>query len=472
MSRKQQSQWEFGELFESKEQTPVETRKVYSVSELNRRAKSLLEDQLGRVWVEGEISGLRRQSSGHSYFSIKDERGQISCALFRGNSSEARTHLQDGAMVLVQGEVTLYEPRGQFQLIVQKVELQGRGALQVQFEKLKAKLNEEGLFAVERKRTLPEYTARVGIVTSPTGAALRDVINVIERRNPALELVLAPCRVQGEGAAKEMVQALARLNQWSIRDRDGLDLILVTRGGGSLEDLWAFNEESLARAIADSKVPVVSAVGHEIDFMISDLVADVRAATPSAAAELITEGVFASREFVARTFSRLGRLAGERVGLAKRELGHASHRLRQLHPRRKLLQSCQRLDELSAWLLRLAKRGVSEGSYKLQQCRQGLEFVRPDKVVRQKKDRLAWLMERLNAVTIQRLHDCRNDYVNQLNKLRLLSPDNVLSRGYSITSDAKSGGIIRDVTKVKTGQQIATRLLNSTVLSTVDKIED
>ena len=216
-------------------------------------------------------------------------------------------------MVLVHGEVTVFEARGQFQIIVRKVELQGRGALQAKFEQLKDKLNEEGLFAAERKRALPTYPARVAIVTSPTGAALRDVLHVIERRNPSLELVLVPCRVQGEGAADEIVAAVRRLNDWSYRNWDGLDLILLTRGGGSLEDLWAFNEEVLARTIAESKLPIVSAVGHEIDFMISDLVADFRAATPSAAAELITEGVFASRDFIRRTSNQLNRLANERT---------------------------------------------------------------------------------------------------------------------------------------------------------------
>ena len=333
MTREQQNQWEFGDLFEQKaEQVP--TKKVYTVSEINRRAKNLLEDQLGDVWVEGEVSGLRRQASGHCYFAIKDESGQISCTLFRGTSSEAKSHLKDGAMVLIQGEATLYEARGQYQMIVRKLELQGRGALQIKFEKLKAKLDDEGLFAAERKKKLPQFPARIGVITSPTGAALRDVVHVIQRRDPSLELVLAPCRVQGDGAAAEMGMAIKQLNRWSAKSGNRLDLVLLTRGGGSLEDLWGFNEESLARAIASSTLPVVSAVGHEIDFMISDFAADVRAATPSAAAELITEGVFASRDFVARSTCRLERLASDKLSLAKRELAHAIHRRRhRLRPR-------------------------------------------------------------------------------------------------------------------------------------------
>ena len=472
MSREQQSQWEFGDLFEQKKEAPIETRKVYSVTELNRRARNLLESQLGNIWVEGEISGLRLQSSGHCYFSIKDEKGQISCALFRGTSSESRKHLKDGAMVLVHGEVTVFEARGQFQIIVRKVELQGRGALQAKFEQLKDKLNEEGLFAAERKRELPTYPARVGIVTSPTGAALRDVLHVIERRNPSLELVLVPCRVQGEGAADEIVAAVRRLNDWSYRNWDGLDLILLTRGGGSLEDLWAFNEEVLARTIAESKLPIVSAVGHEIDFMISDLVADFRAATPSAAAELITEGVFASRDFIRRTSNQLNRLANERINLAKRDLGYTIHRLGQAHPRRKLLQSCQRVDELAVQLLRLAKRGVEGGAYRLQRCQRSLELSRPDKLLAQFQSRLTWLCERLKVESANRVSASRAEFEKQHDKLRLLSPDNVLSRGYSITSDAVTGEIIRDVSKLKTGQSMTTRLTKGKVVSTIERLED
>jgi len=472
MNREQQNQWEFGDLFEPKKEKPIEPRKVYSVTELNRRTRNLLEDKLGNVWVEGEVSGLRRQSSGHCYFAIKDERGQISCALFRNTSSEARPLLRDGAMVLIQGEVTLYETRGQFQLIVRKVELQGRGALQVKFEQLKAKLNEEGLFAANRKRILPEYPSRVGIVTSPTGAALRDVLHVIGRRNPSLELVFEPCNVQGEGAVVEMVKAVRRLNKWSQRNWNGLDLILLTRGGGSLEDLWAFNEEMLARVIAESMVPVVSAVGHEIDIMISDLVADVRAATPSAAAELMTEGVFASREFVSRVFERLFRLADEKIHLAKRELGHAGHRLGQAHPRRKLLRSFQRVDELTSQLLRLTKRCVEGSEHRLLRCQQSLELLRPDKVLNQFQSRLAWLVERLSAELENRITASRAQLEKQHESLRLLSPDNVLSRGYSITSDMSTGKIVRDVAKLKPCQQLATRLSKGKVISTIDRLED
>ncbi|MCL4785482.1 MAG: exodeoxyribonuclease VII large subunit, partial [Verrucomicrobia bacterium] len=258
MPRESKSQWDFGELF-----PPEQTRRVWSVSELTEQVRRVLERQVGQVWVTGEVTNLRAQSSGHIYFTLKDAGAQVSCVLFRGAPVSHRELLADGQKVLLQGEITVYEARGQYQLIVRAVELQGVGALQVAFEKLKQKLAAEGLCATERKRPLPEFPRRIGLVTSPTGAAIRDVLHVVRRRNPGLEILLAPCRVQGEGAAAEVAEAIRLLNTWaaSPTSRGGLDVILVTRGGGSLEDLWAFNEEVVARAIFESVVPGGSAVG-------------------------------------------------------------------------------------------------------------------------------------------------------------------------------------------------------------------
>ncbi len=247
MGKQIKSQWDFGELF-----PPETTRRVLTVTELTGQIKRLLEQQVGAVWVSGEITNLRLQSSGHCYFTLKDAGAQLNCVLFRGEATAARALLQDGRKVLLQGDLTVYEPRGQYQLLVHAVELQGVGALQIAFEKLKQKLAEDGLFAPERKRPLPRFPQRIGLVTSPTGAAIRDVLHVVQRRNPALEIILAPCRVQGDGAATEIAAAIRMLNEYNAALRpphSALDLILVTRGGGSLEDLWAFNEEVVARAI-------------------------------------------------------------------------------------------------------------------------------------------------------------------------------------------------------------------------------
>ena len=441
MSRPAKSQWEFGELF-----TPAETRKVLSVGELTADIKRLLETKIGSLWVSGEITNLRAQSSGHMYFTLKDAVAQLSCVLFRGAAVAQRQLLADGQKILLQGDVTVYEARGQYQLIVRAVELQGIGALQAAFEKLKQQLAAEGLFAPERKRPLPRYPRRLGLVTSPTGAAIRDVLHVIQRRNPALEIILTPCRVQGDGAASEIAAAIQRLNELNVRQpADGVDLILVTRGGGSLEDLWAFNEEIVARAIFESAIPVVSAVGHEIDFSIADFVADVRAATPSVAAEIITEGVFASREFVLGAPGRLRQLARRQLDREQENLAALSARLSRLHPRRRLNESFQRLDDLQANLLRCLKHATQARGLQLQNLAGRFLRVQPALQLPARRQALRQLEKRLHA----------------------LGPEQVLARGYSITTDAATGQVLRDAAQAVPGQKLKTRLAKGTLASQV-----
>jgi exodeoxyribonuclease VII large subunit len=443
MAKPSKSQWDFGELF-----TPEQTRRVLSVSELTTQVKRLLEQQVGTVWVTGEITNFRSQGSGHCYFTLKDASTQLTCVLFRSTSAGDREMLRDGQKVIVQGEVTVYEARGQYQLIVRKVELQGVGALQAAFERLKQKLAAEGLFAPERKRPLPEFSQRIGLVTSPTGAAIRDVLHVVQRRNPGLEIVLVPCRVQGDGAANEIAEAIRTLNEFNLQPATcNLDLILITRGGGSLEDLWAFNEEVVARAIAASAVPVVSAVGHEIDFTIADFVADARAATPSAAAEIITEGVYASRVFVAEAPLRLRELCWRQLEGRRDDADHLLKRLARLHPRRRLEETLQRLDDLRGSLSRCAIHGVRRTQMHWQQLALRLNQVRP----------------------ANRLKDLKAALSRAEARLRLLGPEQVLSRGYSITTDAASGKILRDAKQVQPGQRLNTRLKSGEVKSVVDK---
>jgi exodeoxyribonuclease VII large subunit len=471
MSKPTKSQWDFGELFPAEQ-----TRKVLSVWELTSDIKRLLEKQVGSVWVSGEITNLRAQSSGHVYFTLKDVAAQLSCVLFRGTAAAQRSLLADGQKVLLQGDVTVYEARGQYQLIVREVELQGVGALQIQFEKLKQKLAAEGLFAPERKRPLPKYPQRIGLVTSPTGAAIRDVLHVIQRRHPSLEIILAPCRVQGDGAAREIAEAIRTLNEFSFRSSrgdeaqiskseignrksessqspltsaatSGLDLILVTRGGGSLEDLWAFNEEAVARAIFESAIPVVSAVGHEIDFTIADFVADVRAATPSAAAEIITESVFASREFVADALDLMRLRARRRCLRAQEDFDSLAGRLLRLHPRRKLNDSLQRLDDLQSGLLRGLKTAARSRALVLENLAGRFLRAKPSLALKARRETLRQLEKRLNA----------------------LGPEQVLARGYSITTDTASGKVLRDAAKVSVGQALTTRLGKGEIFSRVDK---
>jgi exodeoxyribonuclease VII large subunit len=445
MSKPAKSQWDFGELFPA-----AETRKVLSVWELTADIKRLLEKQIGSVWVGGEITNLRSQSSGHVYFTLKDAAAQLSCVLFRGTAAAQRELLADGQKVLLQGDVTVYETRGQYQLIVRAVELQGVGALQVAFEKLKQKLAAEGLFAAERKRPLPRYPQRIGLVTSPTGAAIRDVLHVVQRRNPGLEIILAPCRVQGDGAAREIAEAIRTLNEFHasrITHHASLDLILLTRGGGSLEDLWAFNEEPVARAIFESAIPIVSAVGHEIDFTIADFVADVRAATPSAAAEIITEGVFASREFVSDAPALLQRAARRGLESAAESFSQLGGRLARLHPRRKLDESFQRLDDLQSGLLRGLKTAARSRGLVLQNLAGRFLRARPSHHLKSRHEALRQLEKRLNV----------------------LGPEQVLARGYSITTDAATGKVLRDAAKVKAGQKLKTRLAQGEVFSAIEK---
>ncbi len=354
------------------------------------------------------------KSSGHIYFTLKDAGAQLSCVLFRGEAVMNRSLLQDGQKVLLQGDVTVYEARGQYQLIVRAVELQGVGALQIAFEKLKQKLAAEGLFAQERKRPLPRYPQRIGLVTSPTGAAIRDVLHVVQRRHPALEIILAPCRVQGDGAAEEIAEAIRLLNEWhtspveSSRCADrtarrtvptnGLDLILVTRGGGSLEDLWAFNEEVVARAIFESAIPVVSAIGHEIDFTIADFVADLRAATPSAAAEIITEGVFASREFVADATDTMRQRLRQRLTRERENFDDLTRRMTRAHPRRRSNELLQRLDDLQAGLLRRTKQGTREQRVAWQNLVTRLLRIRPKQLLKQRREVLKVSRRRLREL--------------------------------------------------------------------------
>ena len=464
MSRKQHSQWEFGDLLSSNS----DSRKVYTVTDLNRAVKNLIEGQFGSVWVEGQITGLRRQASGHIYFSIKDERGQINCALFRGVASDLHGVLKDGELVVIRCDVTLYEPRGQYQVIVRQVELKGRGALQVQFEKLKSKLESEGLFEANKKINLPKYPQRIGVITSGSGAALRDVINVIQRRYSALELVLVPCRVQGDGASLEMANAIRCLNNWEKINRGSLDLILLTRGGGSMEDLWAFNEEVLARAVFESNLPIVSAVGHEIDILITDFVADVRASTPSAAAELITEGVCSQKGFIESAFKRISVLVFDKTANFRRELNHSLHRLKQAHPERKLMISNQLLDELNNDLQSSIKRSIDLANSKIIELDRRLVIQSPSKIVKLQKDRLFWLLNRLKETSVKRLMEFRSAYDKAHGNILLLSPESTLSRGYSITSDVLTGKIIRESNHVESGQKIVTRLKGGQIISVVE----
>jgi exodeoxyribonuclease VII large subunit len=463
--KKATSQWDFsGELF------PVEaTRRVFSVSELTTDVRRLLEQHIGQVWVTGEVTNYRLQSSGHIYFTLKDASAQLNCIVFRNDPVAGRADLQDGRKVILKGEMTVYEPRGQYQLRVLTVELQGVGALQAAFEKLKQKLAAEGLFDLARKKPLPRFPQRIGLITSPTGAAIRDVLHVVQRRNPALEIIFVPCAVQGPGAAGEVAAAIGLLNQWSAEFGGKLDVILITRGGGSLEDLWAFNEEIVARAIFQSAVPVVSAVGHEIDFTIGDFVADLRAATPSAAAEILTEGVFSSVKWLAEAAGQLHELVRNRLLHERRHFQQLAQRHKACSPRRVLNQRLQRLDDLQTTLVRCARQQLKDGRVLVAGLGTRLDKVRPDRLLGQRRTALHQEQRRLREALRQQLRHWRDHTKGLRDRLQLLGPEQVLARGYSITQDAASGAIIRSAAQTTDGQELKTKVKSGEIRSVVQK---
>ena len=468
MAKNLKSQWDFGELFP--QEAPA--RRVLSVTELTGTVKRLLEQEIGTVWVAGEMTNFRLQSSGHAYFAIKDAGSQLSCVLFRGDARAVnRQLLHDGQKVVLQGEISVYEARGQYQLRVISVEMQGMGALQIAFEKLKAKLQAEGLFSQDRKRPIPRFPKRLGIVTSISGAALRDVLHVIQARQPALEIIIAACRVQGQGAGDEIADAIDLLNLWHAgagqQSDQALDLILLTRGGGSLEDLWAFNEEAVARAIHRSRLPVVSAVGHEIDFTISDFVADVRAATPSVAAEMITQAAFASRDYLAEARKRLAAFTARELQRRRDEFGSWNQRLARAHPRKRLQEKAQLLDDLQDALRRGARNHLRTPSQHWLRAQQRLALLRPSQILSRRRDRVQQHQRSLLAQARRLWQRWQHRWSSAEARLRLLSPLHVLDRGFSITMDAATGKLIRTAADVQTGQKLKTRLRSDEIRSVV-----
>ncbi|MAE22459.1 MAG: exodeoxyribonuclease VII large subunit [Pseudomonas sp.] len=424
-------------------------REVLSVSQLNNRARLLLEDVFAGIWVEGEISNLARPASGHIYFTLKDSQAQVRCALFRQNAARVRQALRDGLAVKVRGKVSLFEGRGDYQLILDAVEPAGDGALRLAFEALKEKLGGEGLFASERKIALPAHPKRIGIVTSPTGAVIRDIISVFRRRAPQVELNLIPTAVQGREATAQIVRALQRA------DAQGYDALILARGGGSLEDLWCFNEEVVARAVAACVTPIVSAVGHETDVSIADFVADVRAPTPSAAAELLAPD---SSELVQRLHNLQRRLALHMQGRLARErlrLEGASRRLR--HPGERLRQQAQRLDDLDMRLRRAFNQQLANQRERLAGLDARLAAQHPGRNLALLRQRLDGLAARLPRAMQSQLRSQRQQLGALAAQLQIVSPLATLGRGYSILLDER-GQAVRSAAQTQPGQRLKARL--------------
>jgi exodeoxyribonuclease VII large subunit len=439
-----------------------QARDIYTVSRLNRETQSLLEREIGTIWISGELSNLAQPQSGHWYFSLKDHAAQTRCAMFKSRNALLKFVPREGMQIIARARVGMYEPRGEFQLLIEHMELAGDGLLHVKLEQLKRKLAAEGLFDATRKKALPLWPNRIGVVTSPSGAAIRDILTVLRRRNPAIDVVILPVAVQGANAAPEIARAIGRANALQV-----CDVLIVGRGGGSIEDLWAFNEELVARAIYASAIPVISAVGHEIDFTIADIVADVRAATPSASAEICSPDRGAVLRSLDSLTNRLCKAITTRhFGNAER-LKHLQARLQ--HPGRKLEQYHQRIDELLQRLpvsiatgLKIRRSTLATLSARIQACN-------PRQHITHSSTLVAELRRRLNSAVASQLDTIRAVLDENVRALKAVSPQATLARGYAILS-SHDGVIARDAENFSAGQQLSATLARGNLLVTIDEV--
>mgnify|MGYP000986367942 FL=1 len=439
---------------------------IYSVSQLNQSVRLMLENQLGAVWLTGEISNFSQPVSGHWYLSLKDENAQVRCAMFRMKNLRVSFRPTNGMQVLVRANVSLYEPRGDYQLIIESMHLAGEGLLMQQFEALKLKLAAEGLFAQHLKKNLPHFSKAVGIITSKTGAALQDILHILQRRDPSLKIIIYPTAVQGKDAATEIAQMIELANQ-----RQEVDVLIVGRGGGSLEDLWCFNEEMVARAIFHSHLPVISAVGHETDVTIADFVADVRAPTPSAAAELVSRN---QTELLQQLQYRRQRLeiALDRLFAEKQQkLKHLSLRLHNQHPQAQLRIQQQLITQLSHRLQQSLRHRWQKKAENLTALSIRLYKNPLPLRLQQYEQQLAQLKVRLNSHMNLTLSLQQKQLAHLCGKLDSLSPLKVLARGYSITQNQQNF-TIRSMKDVNVGEQIKTRLPDGDIISQVIRLEE
>ncbi len=437
-----------------------------SVSELNRQARALLEQGIARLWVSGEISNLSRPASGHVYFSLKDDKAQVSCAYFRQRQRGPTIGLKDGDQVLVFGLVSIYEARGNYQLIVEQIEAAGEGELRRRFEALKKKLAAEGLFDEDLKQAIPKLPRRIGVVTSPSGAAIRDILTILKRRFPAVPVIIYPTAVQGEAATKQIVSAVNVAGS-----RAECDVLIIARGGGSLEDLWPFNEEAVARTISDCEIPVVSAVGHEIDFTICDFVADLRAPTPSGAAELVVPDQAEWLRSLTSTTARIASLGRRYLEDHYQELDFLSRRLAQSSPASIVARQLE-------WLENLRQVLTGAVRYDLVKRARTLEFVRTRLLQQSPAIKVQYSMHQLTDLR-RRLTNSGTSSVDRLmnrfniaeRALQSVSPLATLERGYAIVSDTETGKVLTDASVTKPGTGITARLASGSLLATVDEVK-
>jgi exodeoxyribonuclease VII large subunit len=444
---------------------PFSERTVLTVSEVSERIKIVLEDTFFDIWVEGEISNLRTPASGHTYLTLKDEHSQIRAVLFKMQRRYLRFDPKDGMLVIARGRISLYEPRGEYQLVIDYIEPKGIGALQIAFEQLKARLAQVGLFDPTRKRPLPTLPRCIGIVTSPTGAVIRDMLQILRRRFANLHVCVYPVRVQGDGAAEEIAQGIETLNRYP-----GIDVVIVARGGGSLEDLWAFNEEIVARAISASKIPVISAVGHEIDYTIADFVADVRAPTPSAAAELVIRNKAELQAELRVVVQRLQRAMQHRLETLRARLEACQQRRVLKDPWAPLRTMEQRIDELNGRLARSIRTHLRLSQEALEHSEAALAHLSPLMGVSLLRQRLTALERRLIAAQREHMRREREELERLTSTLQALSPLAVLARGYSICRRQTDGQVIREAAAVAPGMHVDITLWQGSLKCTVEAV--
>jgi len=428
-------------------------RTILSVGELNAEVNQLLNQGFPLLWVEGEISNLVRPASGHLYFTLKDNKSQIRSAMFRNRNMKLNIQAENGMKVLVRGRVGLYEPRGEYQLIAEHMEDAGVGQLQKQFEALKLKLAKSGLFDEQYKQELPEYPKRIAIITSPTGAAIRDILNVLQRRSPQTPILIYPVAVQGEASKTEIETAIRRV------DLDGkCDVVILARGGGSIEDLWSFNEENVAKAIYNAKTPIITGIGHEIDFTIADFVADQRAPTPSAAAELITSDVNHLLTESIQTRLWLIQTMNQSLKQKRKDIEWLKSRLLVQKPAYKIQQQLQRLDELDTRLNNQSLKTFDNKLLQLNTLRSRLSANLPQRKITDKTQQLFQLHQRLKRGINNEILNKQSRFKIKLAKLDAISPLKTLDRGYSIIRDKQSGKLISSVSHAKSKQEIIVKL--------------
>ena len=443
---------------------PTQPPAIFTVSRLNQTVRLLLEQEMGQVWISGEISNFSQPSSGHWYFTLKDDNAQVRCAMFRNSNRRVTFRPQHGQQVLVRANITLYEPRGDYQIIAESMQPAGEGLLQQKYEQLKEKLSAEGLFDPQFKQPLPSPASCIGVVTSRTGAALHDILQVLKRRDPALPVVIYPTAVQGDDAPAQIVRAIELANL-----REECDVLIVGRGGGSLEDLWSFNDERVARAIFASRIPVVSAVGHETDVTIADFVADLRAPTPSAAAEMVSRNQLELLRQVQSARQRLEMAMDYYLANRSRRFSQLQHRLQQQHPELRLARQQAVLDKLRQRMNTALDAQLRRAARHQQQLTQRLNQRSPQQRIYQASARIQQLEYRLTQSVRARLSDARERFGNAATHLEAVSPLSTLARGYSVSTTAE-GKLVKQAKQLKSGDRLTTRLSDGVVESEVVNI--